>query len=110
MQTGQLDKLITIRGYTVTTLASGQEQKTFADVTIVFGNVRYITGNEAYQADQKVATRKLIVTIYNRIVTITEKNQLVIDSVNYAILSITPIENEFYLELEVENRDNNNVI
>lgn len=110
MLTGQRNKQITIRAFTTTELESGQEVKSWSDLITMFGNVKYITGNESNQANQKVATKKMVVTIYKNIVPITEQNQLVIDGLNYAIVSITPTEDDFDLELEVERRDNNNNI
>ncbi|MDP2336065.1 MAG: phage head closure protein [Bacteroidota bacterium] len=109
MQTGQLDKLITIRTFDVVELPSGQEQKEWSDLIQLFANVKHLTGNEPYQAAQKVGVKRILVTIYNRVATITEQNQIMIDGLSCAILSITPTEDGFYLEMEVERRDNENV-
>lgn len=109
MLTGQLNKQVTIRSYTVSTLASGQKQKSWSDLITLFANVRYETGIETNQANQKVAVKSIVVTIYKGVATITEQNLLVFENQTYAILAVTPVDDEFYLELKCERRDNNNV-
>ena len=103
MMTGQMSKLIIIRAFTIEKIATGQEIKVWSDMIQLFGNVRYITGNESYQVNQRVATKKIIVTIYSRMAEFTEQNQIVFEGNTYSIISITPTEDEFYLEIEVES-------
>lgn len=113
MLTGQLNKLVTIQQFTITQLPSGQESKQWTDLIQLFANVDYKKGTEKIEgksnSGQLVATQKMIVTIYNRVATFNEQNRIKFENNLYDIVSITPIDNEFYLEIEVKKRDNNNI-
>jgi SPP1 family predicted phage head-tail adaptor len=113
MQTGQLNKQITIQQFEVTELESGQEVKEWTDLITLFANIDYKKGSERFEgknvSGQLVATQKMVVTIYNRVATFNEQNRIMFENNLYAIVSITPIDNDFYLELEVKKRDNNNI-
>jgi len=113
MLTGQLNKQITIQQFDVTELESGQETKEWTDLITLFANVDYKRGSERYEgkstSGQLVATQKMVVTIYNRVATFNEQNRIKFEDNLYDIVSITPIDNDFYLEIEVKKRDNNNI-
>lgn len=109
MITGKLDKLVSIYTPTEAVAATGQVTKTWTKLIDLFANLEHKPGNETYQADQKVSVTSQVFTIYNKVATITTQMLVKYNSQYYEILSVTPDRTEFYLMLNCQLRDNQNI-
>lgn len=105
MQLGDLDRRIRIEQYTEVVDTWGQRTQVWSTLANVWANVLYESGEEKYEADQKVAVRltKFIVrysSAYN------EKLRVVYNSEYYDIRSIEEIGRKDYQVLKALRKDN----
>ena len=109
MRTGQLDIIIEIYTPTKTRKSSGQEARTYTKLGELFASVDYRGGVEKTEADQKIAERTCMFSVYDRILTITEEMLIKHDSKYWEIMSVTPDKTRFYLDIMAKKRDNLNI-
>jgi len=109
MQIGELNKIVTLYTVTTTTLDSGQKNEVFTEGLTLFA--KYMPkGSEIYQAGQKVALLDDVFVIHNVITDLDKRMRLLYNGNAYDIKAIIPIEDDFYLEIMAETRDNSNPI
>jgi hypothetical protein len=108
MQIGNLDKYVSLYSATATTSASGQEKLVPTLEIALFANVNYKEGAEGYQANQKTATRNVIFTVHNILASRTTLRWILFEGLYYSVESVTPIEDDFYLQIVATAIDNNN--
>ena len=107
MQIGEMNKVITLYSVSTTTLDSGQKQETFTEYLTLFA--KYMPkGSEVYQAGQKVALLDDTFIIHNVITDMDKRMRLVYNGNAYDIKTIIPVEDDFFLEITGETRDNSN--
>lgn len=86
-QAGQLDRRITIQGYSESTDAYGQEVKTYSTLAEVWANVVEKVGNEGEDGDMIASTKKVEFIIRYR-TDVDEQMRIVYDSNTYKIQAI----------------------
>ena len=109
MRTGDLDTIIEIWTPTEATQSSGQLKKTYAKLISLFANIKYLTGSENFEGDQKVAVGDIVATVYDRMATLDNQCLVRLNSKFYAVESMIPDKTRFYLEIVCKVRDNQNV-
>ena len=102
---GKLDQRVVIQNYTTTRDASGDQLETWSTLATVWAGVRYESGSEQQESDQKVATRTIIFTI-RYLAGLTEKSRIVWDSRNYDVQFIDGNQRMRYYYLRAEARNN----
>lgn len=101
---GKLDKRIQIQDYTVSKNDSGEDVLSWSTLATVWAGVEYKSGNEDFEADQKVATSQVIFTI--RYTTIKSNYRILYDADYYDILNIEGDERTRYLKIKAKKRNN----
>jgi SPP1 family predicted phage head-tail adaptor len=103
MQLGDLDRRIRIEQCTYTTDSVGQRIAVWSTLITVWAKIVYESGNEKYEANQKVAER--IVKFIVRYRTLNETMRVVYDGRVYDILAIEDISRDRYLALRTLKKD-----
>lgn len=103
MQLGDLDRRIRIEQCTYTTDSVGQRIAVWSTLITVWAMVVYESGNEKYEASQKVAER--IVKFIVRYRALNETMRVVYDGRVYGILAIEDIERKRFLALRTLKKD-----
>ena len=101
---GKLDKRIEIQNYTVAKNSSGEDVRSWSTLVTVWAGITYKGGGETYEADQKVATDRVIFRI--RYTTVAADYRILYDSTYYDILDIDGDNRLRYLDITAKKRDN----
>jgi hypothetical protein len=90
--TSLLNKTVTITTYTYTNNSYGEQEKTAASTQTVAGRLWGLTGEQTRNFDAKkiISAKNLIV---GSEATISVRNEVTIDGINYAVLSVEAVDN-----------------
>lgn len=110
MQVGAMKYQIYIQSHTTTTLDSGQEQDTWTNATDpIFCGINWVNASEGKEGEQKVGKQSGKFIIYNIQTLTAEGNRIQYEDKVYEIESVTPIDNDRFLEIFATVKDNQNV-
>jgi SPP1 family predicted phage head-tail adaptor len=105
---GHFTQLIDVLRPTPTTLGSGQIVFNYSSIGEHWAKMDYMDSKEAVEVSQRVETKPVKFTIHN-IFTVLATDVVKHRDVLYEIVSIVPVENEMYLEITAQTRDNQNL-
>ncbi len=103
MQLGTLNKKILIEKPVVTTNANGESVKTWVTHTCAWANVKISAGNEQEITDRNTSVTGAIFTTHNIRATILPTMRVVYENKIFDIDSVTPIEQDRFIEIEANN-------
>ena len=104
MQSGQMDRRITIETLTATRGLSGAQKRSWATLATVWAEeMDYSSGGEFYEANEKTAINKTKFRV-RYLSTITETERILYDSNYYDILHIKVIGRKRYMILTAEKK------
>lgn len=103
MQLGSLNHKILIEKPVVTTNANGETVKTWQTHAYAWANTRQSAGNEQQITDRNTSVESVLFTIHNIKATVLPTMRVQWNGKIYDIDSVTPIENERFLEIETNH-------
>lgn len=104
MQLGDLDRRVVIEKPTATADTYGQRVDVWTTHATVWARMAYESGDETYEAEQKVATR--IVKFFVRYdAAITERMRVSFESALYDILAVEQISRKRFMVLKTQKKD-----
>src|SRR5690606_29910632 len=98
METGNLDRQVTLETYTAGRDEYGGTTEEWGSPEKVWANVRFPTAREAFQGDQLTAVQSAVFTIRHR-EGVTPKMRVILDGLTYNITGVTEPERRRWLQL-----------
>lgn len=102
---GTLDRQIVIQKFTTSTNTYGEEVKTWSTHSTVWAALKYLSGGEAEESGQIIATNKVIFVIRHDSAVIPSY-RISYNSKTYEIESVIQIGREHWMELYCKVKDN----
>ena len=102
---GDLDRRVEIGSFTTTKNLSGEDVRTWTYSSSIWAQVKEFSGNESYEADQKVGSADAEFIIRYR-AGITQVQVIKYNSELYDIVRVNEIERKKYLKITAKKQDN----